>query len=177
MAHEVMCRLCKKRFDIDAEQGIVIGKQSYYHKSCYDEWKKGCANAKANMDDDFWYEALVDYLYRDIKMHIDFQKLQSQWANFTRPEKGMTPKGIYFAMRYFYDVQHGDIEKAQGGIGIVPSIYNRSAQYWVERENKRAGTLDAIIEQLKVRAERPIQKVTYKTSAPKDKTKWRLEDI
>lgn len=177
MAHEVMCRLCKKRFNIDQEEGVVVGKQSYYHKSCYEEWKKGCNNAHMTMDANFWYEALIDYLYRDVKMSVDFQKLWSQWNNFIKPGKDMTPKGIYFAARYFYDVQKGSVEKSLGGIGIVPSIYSKSAQYWVDRENKKEGTLEAIIEQIKIRESRPVQTITKKETKKVDKSKWNLDDI
>lgn len=177
MAHEVMCRICKKRFDIDAEGGVVENKQSYYHKDCYREWRKGISDANADMDANSWYEALVDYLYRDIKMSVNFQKLVSQWNNFTKPGKNMTPKGIYFAMRYFYEVQKGDVEKAQGGIGIVPSIYSKSAEYWQNLETKRRGTIDAIVEQIRNRETRPIQTITRKEQTKKDKSKWSLDDI
>lgn len=176
MAHEVMCRLCKKRFDIDTVEGVVIGKLSYYHKTCYEEWKKGKDDAYANMDTDFWYEALVDYLYRDVKVSINFPKLQNQWENFIKPGKNMTPKGIYFAIRYFYDVEKGNSERAQGGIGIVPSIYNKSAQYWVDRENKRAGTLEAIIQQIQAREARPVMKIEQKEQK-KNKSKWNLDEV
>ena len=176
MAHIVMCRLCKKRFDTETEEAVIIGKQSYYHKACYEDWKKNKDDAKGNMSAEFWYEAMVDYLYRDAKVSLDFTKLQSQWTNFTKPGNNMTPKGIYFTVRYFYDVQKGDPTKAQGGIGIVKTIYNESAQYWVDRENRRAGTLEAIIEQIKSRDARPVQKILQR-ERKKDKSKFKLDDI
>lgn len=176
MAHIVMCRLCKKRFDTETEEAVIIGKQSYYHKACYEDWKKNKDDAKGTMSAEFWYEAMIDYLYRDAKVSLDFMKLQSQWTNFIKPGNNMTPKGIYFTVRYFYDVQKGDPSKAQGGIGIVKSIYNESAQYWVDRENRREGTLEAIIEQIKSRDARPIQKILQRERR-KDKSKFKLDDI
>lgn len=172
-----MCRLCKKRFNTDIEDAILIGKKSYYHKSCYEDWKKNKDNAKGSMSSDFWYEALVDYLYRDVKVSLDFFKIKSQWDTFTKPSYKMTPKGIYFAIRYFYDVQRGDPSKAQGGIGIVKSIYSEAAQYWVDRENKKEGTLEAIIAQIQVREARPVKKIVQGTDEKKDKSKWSLEDV
>ena len=177
MAHVVMCRLCHQRFDMESEEGIKVGKQSYYHKKCYDEWKNGLNDAKGNMATDFWYEALVDYLYRDVKMgNMDFTKIQSQWNNFIKPGRGFTPKGIYFAIRFFYEVKHGDAEKSLGGIGIVPSIYSQSAQYWTERENQKAGTLEAIIEQIKARDIRPVVEIKRKVEK-KTKQKWDIEQV
>ena len=127
MTHIVKCRLCKEQFDTDKiprEDWTLVGQRSYYHSSCYNEWVKAKQTVTSNVtDEEFWRESLVDYLYRDIKMTINFTKLDSQWRNFIKPEKKMTPKGIYFAVRYYYDVLKGDATKAQGGIGIVPNIY------------------------------------------------------
>ena len=177
MAHEVLCRLCKKRFDTESEDAVVVGQKSYYHKSCYEDWKKNKDDAKGSMSEDFWYEAMVDYLYRDVKASLDFSKLQSQWKNFTSEGKKMTPKGIYFAVRYFYDIQKGDPTKALGGIGIVKNIYNEAAQYWVARENKKEGTLEAIIQQIHTREARPVQTIVKQNSTKTNKSKWTLDSI
>lgn len=179
MAHYVICRICKKKFDTEKEEAVIVGQKSYYHKSCYESWKGGKDNVKTNNNDDnFWYEALIDYLYRDVKLgEINFQKIQSQWINFTKPEKGYTPKGIYFAIRYFYDVIKGSADKAQGGIGIVPSIYNKAAEYWVDRENKKEGTIDAIIAQIQLREARPVKTINRKEEKVKNRAKWSLDDI
>lgn len=177
MAHIIQCRLCKTKFDTEKEEFVLVGQRSYYHKYCYEEWVKSRNNAKATGDENFWQESLIDYLYRDIKMSIDFTKFNSQWENFTKPNKKMTPKGIYFAMRYYYDVMHGDKEKANGGIGIVQNIYKDAAQYWYDLETRKEGTIEAIIAQIKQRQSRPVQQIQRKDSIKKDKTKWSLEDI
>lgn len=89
----------------------------------------------------------------------------------------MTPKGIYFAVRYYYDILKGNAEKAQGGIGIVPNIYNDSAQYWVDLENKKSGTLEAIVEQIRQREARPVRYIQKTEKKTKPKTKWSLDNI
>ena len=178
MAHIITCRICKKKFDIDAEDYVLVGQKAYYHKACYDEWRGTKDHVTANnTDENFWYEAMVDYLYRDVKMgDMDFSKIRRQWGNFVKPSRGFTPKGVYFAIRYFYDVLHGDVQKAQGGIGIVSSIYNDSAEYWVKMENKKEGTLEAIIQQIRERNARPVIVVTRKKEK-KNKARWSLDDI
>ena len=70
----------------------------------------------------------------------------------------------------------GNSEKSLGGIVIVPSIYNESAQYWIDRENKKAGTIDAIMQQIAERKARETVKIV-KPAKKKDKNKWSLEDI
>ena len=181
MTHIVKCRLCKEQFDTDKiprEDWTLVGQRSYYHSSCYNEWVKAKQTVTSNVtDEEFWRESLVDYLYRDIKMTINFSKLDRQWKNFIKPEKKMTPKGIYFAVRYYYDILKGDATKAQGGIGIVPNIYSDSAQYWVDLESKKAGTLDAIIKQIKDREARPVQYIQKNKKENKTKAKWSLDNI
>jgi len=177
MAHIVHCRLCKKEFDADKEPFTLIGKLSYYHKRCYDDWVVKRNDPKANLDAEFWKETIIDYLYRDVKMSIDFKKLNSQWENFIKPAKKMTPKGIYFALRYYYEVQHGDKEKALGGIGIVQSIYQDSKNYWTDLEFKKEGTIEAIVAQIKERKERQVVTVKRHEEKKKDKSRYSLDDV
>lgn len=177
MAHTIQCRICKKKFDTEKEPFVLVGQKSYYHKDCYEEWIKTRNLAgSSNGDADFWKESVIDYLYRDLKMSIDFAKLDNQWNSFIKPERKMTPKGIYFALRYHFEVQHGDKTKAQGGIGIVPTIYNAAAEYWVNLENKKEGTIEAIIEQIRKRQERPVQTFTPQ-KVEKKKEKFSLDEV
>ena len=71
---------------------------------------------------------------------------------------------------------HGSSDKALGGIGIVPSIYNQSAEYWVDRETQKQGTLDAIIAQIQARENRPSIQIVQKQEK-KNKSRWSLDDI
>lgn len=177
MAHTIQCRICKVKFDTEQEPFVLVGKKSYYHKECYEQWVKTRNLAgTSNGDADFWKESVIDFLYRDVKMSIDFVKLNNQWESFTKPERKMTPKGIYFALRYHFEVQHGDKTKAQGGIGIVPSIYGAAAEYWVGLEQRKAGTIDAIVEQIKARQGRQVQFIAPK-KIEKKKEKFSLDEV
>lgn len=176
--HEVQCRLCKERFDTETEEAVLIGKKSYYHKKCYDIWISQKGNARAELDENFWKEAMIDFLYRDVGMSgMNFMKINNQWNRFVAKKENMTPKGIYFAVRYFYEVKKGNVEKALGGIGIVPSIYKESAQYWTDLERRKTGTLDAIISQITKRDNREVKIITRKEQTKKDKAKWSLDSI
>jgi hypothetical protein len=68
-------------------------------------------------------------------------------------KQNKTAKGIYFAIRYFYDVQKGDKDKCLGGIGIVSSIYDDSRAYWYDREEKDHGICARIEEQMRQQVE------------------------
>ena len=72
-------------------------------------------------------------------------------SSFLKQNK--TAKGIYFAIRYFYDVQKGDKDKSLGGIGIVSSIYDDSRAYWYNREERESGICARIEEQMRQQIE------------------------
>ena len=64
------------------------------------------------------------YLQQDLKIVCNYAKLYKEWKRLI--QKGRTPKGIYFALKYFYDVKHGDTSKSGGSIGIVDYIYDEA---------------------------------------------------
>ena len=77
----------------------------------------------------------------------------------------MTNKGILFALKYFYEIKHGDWEKGHGGIGIIPFIYNDSCAYWAARERKSSGIIAEIERQMREATNR--QKVRIKKTEDK----------
>ena len=83
----------------------------------------------------------------------------------------------YFAVIYFYEVQHGNAELAKGGIGIVSNIYNESAQYWSNLEMKRKGTLEDIVKQMTARLNRPIVSIKDTNRRNTSRIKYNLDDI
>lgn len=177
--HIIECRICGEKFDISNLQEnvdwVMPSKNYYYHKSCYDEWKGKSPAVSAKATDKEWYAYLESYLAKDLKMSINYAKFVSQWNNFQK--KKMTPKGIFFAIKYYYDVLKGDKEKAEGGIGIVASIYSDSCKYWIEQEKKQEGIVANIERQLKERNEQ--EKVVLRVEPKKKKKRfnYNIEDI
>lgn len=181
MANEVMCRVCRRRFDRDKLEENVDWVQPspryYYHLNCWRNWKQNRNNiGYKGRNEHFWHEAMVDFLYKTKKMDIDFARLNKMWKSYLKPPNKYTAKGIYFALKYFYDVQKNDIEKANGSIGIVPHIYNESAEYWANLEFKRRGTIEEIERQIDQRSNRPVR-VRQEVEAEEKKPKWFLDDI
>lgn len=150
--HKVKCRICHGIIDTDSQKDWVMPQDKwYYHQSCYDDFakKKGALKQKdltIEADNDLWFSAVYDYLKRDLKMALNFNKFLSQWKSFLK--KGMTAKGIYFTLRYFYEVRKGDVSKSENGIGIIPFIYEEGTCYWGERNQKDKGICDRIEAQI-----------------------------
>lgn len=148
--HFVKCRICKQQFDtttlVEGIEWIQPSPRWYYHCKCYEDWAKKKNDIHATQDGEAWMSAAYDFLKKELKMSVNYHMFRAQWESFTK--KQMTPKGIYFTLKYFYDIQHGKIEKANGGIGIVPYIYTEATQYWIKREVVDKGICQRIMLQL-----------------------------
>lgn len=157
----VHCRSCHLAIDRDNEQNwCEASKGWYYHTSCYEDFVKKKGKIKEGdisieVDDDLWKSAVYDYLKRDLKMSINYQKFTSQWNNFLK--RNMTAKGIYFSLRYFYEIAKGDPKKSENGIGIVPHIYNEGTCYWGERNQRDKGICARIEAQIREMERKPVR--------------------
>lgn len=166
------CRYCKKEIYTNTQvEGVDYietypGSRWYYHKDCYEKFKGIKGDLGAVAEDHVWYMALTDYLSKELKVEINYPKLTSQWKNFLK--KNMTAKGIYFAIKYFYDVKKYAITKEEKGmgIGIVPYIYEESGTYWKNLEEQQRGIVDKLSQQA---LERGMQKVVVVQQKKKDK--------
>lgn len=161
MSHLVKCRICKQKFDTDATtEWIMPSTNYYYHLKCYQDFGKKTKDIYAELEDDLWFQACWDFLRKDLKVNLNFQKVKSQWDNFLK--KKMTAKGIFFCLKYFYDVQKGAVDRAEGGIGIVPYIYTQSCEYWAQREQREVGICQKIEDQIRANFDREKIQVTQK---------------
>ena len=149
--HIVTCRICKEKFDtnklIEDIEWIMPSPKFYYHKKCYEDWAKKKDKVSSTGDSDLYFDASWRYLKEELHINPDFHKIKKQWDSCIA--QGMTAKGIYFTLRYFYEIEKGDKEKSQRGIGIVPYVYSRATTYWGNRERTESGICDRIEEQLR----------------------------
>lgn len=158
------CRICHMPIDKEKTDWIMPSKGWYYHKECYETWKASPAT------DDDWIKMIFDFLARDLKVSYDYFLCSAQIKKFWKENK-INPKGIYFTLKYFYEIRNNAFEKGHGGLGIVPYVFAESKNYWIEQEKKKRGFLKQIESQAK---ERTIIKLTRKE---KQKEKYSLNDI
>ena len=175
--HLVTCRVCGVKFDAQPEGKdtvwVMPSKNYYYHKHCYGEWK-----VSDTLSDEEWAKRIYDFLARDLRVTYDFQRCDSQRKNFIKTKK-YTNKGMFFALKYYYEIKHQkwEDEKTKGGIGIIPYIYTESVEYWVAQETKNKGTISAIEKQMREREERKTETIIRKKTTQKRKPKFTFEDI
>ena len=61
-------------------------------------------------------------------------------------ENNYTYSGILKTLKYWFEIKKGDLEKANGGIGIVPYVYDDAFLYWRgiwEAREKNKGTFES----------------------------------
>ncbi len=170
------CRSCKQPINtelLELGTGYVMPtKGVYYHTACYEKKKK--VNAiTSNEADEVWFDALYRYMKYDLIMEVNFMKLKGQWKSFLNNK--MTAKGIYYAVRYMYDIKKFDVSKAEGGIGLVPSIYEESSQYWTDLYNRQIELPAALREQQRLIDNR-IAVIVKRKQKEVPVMRWQLEE-
>ena len=173
----VHCKICKQAFNrldpklIEGVDWVKPSNRIYYHKKCYDEYQRSRIDVHANKSDEVWFDAMWDLLRKDLKYDFNYHKVRKQWEKYIKDK--MTAKGIYFALKYHYEIKKGDVTKSENGIGIIPHIYEDSRNYWIAREQREVGIIAAIEAQIKQAAEQNIVKVNLKQ--PKKRVKSAAE--
>lgn len=152
--HIVQCRICKEKFDAQPETKDTIWvmpqNKFYYHKDCYEKWHHDKGNINAIKEDSEWIGYIWDFLSRDLKVSYDYLVCKRQMESFVE-KQNCTYKGIFFALKYFYEIKKNDWKKdnPNKGVGIVPYIYKESCEYWAKMLNKQKDILVMIEHQMK----------------------------
>jgi len=155
------CRICDIEIDKKHDDWVKPVTNWYYHRKCYQDWKK------ATPATDNEYKAYIyDFISRDLKVSYNYHMCEAQREKFVKEHK-MTNKGIFFALKYFYEIKHGDWDKGHGGFGIIPYIYNESCTYWALREKESKGVVNEIEYQMRAAAERKQQIVKKEDIKPR----------
>lgn len=120
--HMVKCPICNETFDANQEEYVMIGRR-YAHLRCKqsaqereEQTKRDKAELETYIKELFKYQQLPEKVKRQIKQYTT--------------ENGYTYSGILKTLKYWFDIKNNNIEKANGGIGIVPWIYNDAYNYW-----------------------------------------------
>lgn len=170
----VKCRICGGSIDREAlKEGIdwiMPSKNWFYHVNCYQEWVNKADDVAADATNDEWFGLAYKYLRQELLISIDFPKMQKQWDSLLK--KRHTAKGIFFALKYFYNIQHGDKSKAEGGIGIVDYIYENSCNYWASHQQQMEIVSKEIIAQM-----RNLNNVQVVNRTTKHRKKKTMDDI
>lgn len=125
--HKIKCYYCGEIFDRDKEPSAIVkqGKDRcrYAHLHCEE---KAQQEAELLLQQEIELKKYImklfnmEFLPTDISKQIDIYIEKNDF----------TFDGILKALKFFYEVQNGDIEQAQRRIGIVPFIYDQAQRYY-----------------------------------------------
>ena len=130
--HKVKCTKCGQIFDRDAIPYIETGNRRYAHKVC-----PLPPNPKEEEDKEK-LEAYIKNLFKIDYIDPRIRKQINQYIN----EYHYSYSGILKSLTYFYEIKGNSLDKANGGIGIVPYVYKNAYNYYFaiwEAQQKNEG--------------------------------------
>lgn len=152
------CSYCKKEIPLDLDCiTIQTGEcAGHYHKSCM----------KLNMQ----RRQLGIYICEIFGLQATGPRINQQISSFIK--KGYTYTGIYWALKYFYEVKHHkDIYSYEDKtIGIVPYVYDEANEYFT-----RVKKIQSKVEQGLQNKQEDV--VVVNIPAPRTKKKKQLYDL
>ena len=106
------CPYCNN--EVKEEDAIYNTKtKRYYHELCYNILLER--------------KQLVDYICELFNYKKPSVKIYQQMSNYY--ERGVSYSDMLLALKYFYEIKKGDINKSQGGIGIVPYVLEEAKEF------------------------------------------------
>lgn len=119
----VKCPYCSKYFHRENEEFVQINKTRYAHKACYDRH-----NAEMTQEERDKL-VLTNFIKQLFKIDSIPAKITKQMQDY-HDNKQYTYSGMYKSLVWFYQIKGNPIEKANGGIGIIPYVYEDARNYY-----------------------------------------------
>ena len=100
--------------EVKEEDAIFNTKtKRYYHEQCY--------NILLDR------KTLVDYVCELFNYKKPSVKIYQQMSHYY--ERGISYKDMLLALKYFYEIKKGNINKSQDGIGIIPYVIDEAKEF------------------------------------------------
>ena len=119
---KVKCPICGKQFYREDEPFVKL-KNRYYHRACYE------ASEKEKTEEEKEHDLLIEYIKKLFNINTLTVKISRQIKDYIE-NKNYSYKGIRKTLIYWFEIKGNSIEKANGGIGIVPFVYEQALTYW-----------------------------------------------
>jgi hypothetical protein len=126
MAHMVKCTVCGESFDRDKIQAVKSGARRYAHYTCLPEGELvPLPNTVVDQD----LVDLENYIKNLLGDDYNPARVKKQIKDY-KNEYNYSYSGMLKALVWFYEVKGNSIEKANGGIGILPFVYQDAYNYY-----------------------------------------------
>ena len=123
-AHKVKCKYCQTIFDTNKEPYIYIeSSRRYAHKECAEKHEANKSQEEKDL------EALEKYIMHLFDEPYVNARVRKQLKEY-KEQYNFTYSGILKTLIYWYEIKGNSTEKANGGIGIIPYVYNDALKYY-----------------------------------------------
>ena len=122
ISHYVVCPYCNIRYNRDKIENVPVGRR-YYHTDCYKKYQEKKGQEEKDQ------QILEQYIKELLSIDKITPKVKKQIKEYIEINH-YTYSGIYKSLVWFYEIKKNPKDKANGGIGIVPYIYEDSKQYY-----------------------------------------------
>lgn len=129
----VKCLYCGEPIDRDKEKCQIAQEtpRRYAHLTCF--------APKAGVDEVLTNE-IMEYCKDTFGPLANFGLIGKQINTYVK--EGKTRQGILLTLKYWYGIKKQSIDKSNGGIGIVPYVYEEAKKYWEKAAPKRVAKMD-----------------------------------
>jgi hypothetical protein len=134
----VKCVYCGQQFDRNAEPFVAINSRRYAHQNCYDK------NQATKTQDEKDYEELCQYIKQKFYIQTISAKITRQISDYKK-QYNFSYSGMLKALKWWFDVKHNTLEGTNGGIGILPYIYNDARTYYYGLYLAQAANKDKVL--------------------------------
>ena len=143
MAAYVKCLFCGQQFNREKEPCIKLGRR-YAHTKCAEQQDPSLIQEEK--DKERFYE-VVKKIYGN---KYNYMLINTQATQMIQ-EYGYTWSGMTACLHWFYNINHGNLEDGNGGIGIIPFIYNEVKEYYqniysVQEKNSHVTMRQSVVE-------------------------------
>ena len=122
-AHYVTCVYCGERFNRDKEPTTQVSARRYAHKECAEKHEANKSKEEKDL------EALEKYIMHLFDEPYVNARVRKQLKEY-KEQYNFTYSGILKTLIYWYEIKGNSTEKANGGIGIIPYVYNDALKYY-----------------------------------------------
>lgn len=123
----VKCYFCKSDTNkVEKTEAVVIDGKNF-HAQCAKKYKEK--------------KELYETICRIFKLKAPGPRNNAYISKFS--SQGMTYKGMNNSLIYFYDIKKNNINKSNGGIGIIPWVYEEAQKYFYYKEKNEEKRLKA----------------------------------
>ena len=150
----VICAFCKKPLSKKDANCVMLNNSKYVHKEC-----QALEESREKTD----REKLEDYIKTLFSLTYIEPRVKAQIKKYVE-EYNYTYSGMQKALYYFYEIKGGDKSKANGGIGIIPYVYQDAYNYhynlWLAQQKNKDVEIQLYVPQIKeIVIPRPERKV------------------